>query len=279
MNEMIKVSWNKINTIKIWEEDYISLTDIAKEKNPEFPADVIKNWLRTKYTVQFLWLWEKMYNKNFKLVEYDQFKNEAWERSFVLSPKKWIETTNAIWVISKSWKYNGGTFAHKDIAFEFASWISAEFKLYLIKEFQRLKEIEQKKLTPEWNLNRVLSKINYRIHTDSIKENLIDWRITDKMKQWFKYADEADILNLALFWKTNKQWREETGITSKNKNIRDYATIDELLVLSNIEFLNSTLIEEWKEKQERFIILRKSASKQLLNIINNLSAKKIINNK
>ncbi len=275
MNEIIKVSWNKINTIKIWWEDYISLTDIAKEKNIEFPADIIKNWMRTKSTVSFLWLWEKLYNNNFKLVEYDQFKIQAWENSFVLSPKKWIETTNAIWLVSKSWRYDWWTFAHKDIAFEFASWISPEFKLYLIKEFQRLKEVEQRRLDPEWNVNRILSKVNYQLHTDSIKENLIDWKIIDKKLQWIKYADEADLLNVVIFWKTNKQWREESWISSKKKNIREYASIEELLVLSNIEYLNSKLINDWLEQKERFEILSKEASKQLENILKNRSIKKL----
>lgn len=273
MNEIIKVSWNKINTIKVLWEDYISLTDIAKEKNIEFPADVIKNWMRTKSTVKFLWLWERINNDNFKLVEYDQFKNEAWENAFVLSPKKWIETTNAIWLVSKAWRYDSWTFANKDIAFEFASWISAEFKLYLIKEFQRLKEIEERRLNPEWNVNRILSKVNYQIHTDSVKENLIEWKIHNKIEQWMKYANEADLLNVVVFWKTNKEWREESWITSKKKNIREYASIEELLVLSNSEYMNSKLIEQWLEQKERFNILLKDANKQLQKFLKNNSVK------
>jgi len=220
MNKIIKVYWNEISTIKFWLEDYISLTDIAKEKNPEFPADVIKNWMRTKSTVKFLWLWEKINNDIFKLVEFDQFKNQSWENSFVLTPKKWINITNAIWIISKSWRYNWWTFAHKDIAFEFASWISVEFKLYLIKEFQRLKEKEERKIDPSWEVNRLLSKVNYQIHTDSIKENLIEWKIINKIQKWAKYASEADMLNVVLFWKTNNEWREKTWIYSKKKNLR-----------------------------------------------------------
>jgi len=274
MSEILKVSWNKIRTLKANLEDFICLTDIAKEKNSEFPADVIKNWMRTKFTVQFLWLWEKMNNKSFKLVEFNQFKNQAGERAFVLSPKKWIDTTNAIWIVSKSWKY-WGTYAHKDIAFEFASWISVEFKLYLIKEFQRLKEIEQKRLEPEWNVNRILSKVNYRIHTDSIKENLIDWKIKNKIKQWLKYADEADMLNVAIFGKTNKIWREETWVKSKNKNIRDYANIHELLVLSNLEYLNSLMVEQWISEEKRFDKLCFEGSKQLHNLLKNKSVKKL----
>ena len=209
------------------------------------------------------------------MVEYDQFKNQAWWNAFVLSPKKWIDTTNAIWLTSKAWRYDSWTFAHKDIAFEFASWISPEFKLYLIKEFQRLKEIEERRLDPKWNLNRILSKVNYQIHTDSIKENLIDWKISNKKLQQYKYADEADMLNLAVFWKTNKSWREESWIISKNKNIREYASIEELLVLSNIEYLNSKLIETWLDQEKRFEILSKEAKKQLKNILKNKSIKRL----
>jgi hypothetical protein len=274
MSEILKVSWKKIRTLQVNWEDYICLTDIAKEKNSEFPADVIKNWMRTKFTVQFLWLWEKMNNEKFKLVEFHQFENQAWERAFVLSPKKWIEEVNAIWIISKSWN-NWWTYAHKDIAFEFASWISVEFKLYLIKEFQRLKEIEQKRLEPEWNVNRILSKVNYRIHTDAIKENLIDWKIESKIKQWIKYASEADMLNIAVFWKTNKIWREESWIISKKKNIREYANIHELLVLSNLEYLNSLMIEQWINEEDRFDKLCNEATKQLKNLLKNKSVKKL----
>jgi len=275
MNEIIKVSWNKISTIKVGWEDYISLTDIARTKNPDEPKDVVKNWMKNKNTLSFLWLWEQLNNEKFKGVEFDSFKNEAWYNAFVMSPKKWIEWTNAIWIVSKSWRYESGTFAHKDIAFEFASWVSSEFKLYLIKEFQRLKDIEQRRLDPEWNVNRVLSKVNYQIHTDSIKEHLIDWKIENKKLQWFKYADEADMLNVVLFWNTNKQWREESWVTSKKKNIRDYASIEELLVLSNLEFLNSRLVEQWLKQQERLEILSKEANKQLKNILKNKSVKKL----
>ncbi len=274
MSEILKVSWNTIRTLDVNGEDYICLTDIAKEKNPEFPADVIKNWIRTKFTIQFLWIWEQMNNNGFKLVEFHQFENHAGERSFVLSPKKWIDSVNAIWIISKSWN-NGGTYAHKDIAFEFASWISVEFKLYLIKEFQRLKEIEQKRLEPEWNVNRILSKVNYKLHTDAIKDNLIDWKIDNKVKQWIKYASEADMLNIAVFWKTNKIWREETWVNSKKKNIRDYANIHKLLVLSNLEYLNSLLIEQWVSEKERFNTLCNEANKQLQNLLSNKSVKNL----
>lgn len=276
MSEILKVSWNKIRTINVNWEDYICLTDIAKEKNNQEERFVIQNWMRKKSTIQFLWLWEQLYNENFNRVKFDTVKNQAWENAFTMTPKKWIEWVNSIWIISKSWRY-GGTYAHKDIAFEFASWISVEFKLYLIKEFQRLKEIEQKRLEPEWNFKRILSKVNYKIHTDSIKENLIDWIISNKLKQGIKYASEADMLNIAVFWKTNKMWREETWINYKNKNIRDYANIHELLVLSNLEYLNSLLIEQWVSEKERFEKLCSEANKQLQNLLKNKSVKKLWN--
>ena len=185
------------------EDDYISLTDIAKYKSDE-PNDVIRNWLRTRDTIEFLGLWEKMNNPDFKPVEFEGFRNEAGKNSFVLSPQKWIIATGAIGIVSKAGRY-GGTFAHKDIAFEFASWVSPEFKLYIIKDYQRLKGDENSKLSLEWNVNRVLSKLNYRIHTDSIKENLISNDLTNK-EIAFTYANEADVLNVALFGKTTREW-------------------------------------------------------------------------
>ena len=277
MAEIMKISWNVISIIKVLWEDYISLTDIARFKNIDEPKDVIKNWMRNKNVLEFLGLWEQLNNPNFKGVIFDSFKNEAWLNAFTMSPLKWIEGVRAIGIVSKSWRYNSWTFAHKDIAMEFASWISPEFKLYIIKEFQRLKDIEQKRLNPEWNVKRLISKINYKFHTDSIKENLIDWKIINKQKQYFKYADEADMVNMAVFWITNKEWREKTWITTKNKNIRDEATIEELVVLSNIEFLNAKLIETWIPINERFEMLRKEAMKQLQNLVNNKSVKKLKN--
>lgn len=180
------------------EEDYISLTDIARYKNPEFPADVVKNWLRVRSTIEFLGLWEQLNNPNFKLVEFDQFKTEAGSNSFVLTPQKWIKNTNAIGIRSKSGRYGGGTFAHKDIAFEFASWVSPEFKLYVIKDYQRLKQDESHKLALEWDVRRIIAKTNYRIHTDAIKYNLIPESLPQN-QQGFIYASEADVLNKALF--------------------------------------------------------------------------------
>lgn len=207
-------------------EDYISLTDIARYKDDSNTDDIIKNWLRNRNTVELLGFWETMYNPNFKPVEFDGFRKQAGLNSFVLTPKKWIESTNAIGIVSKSGRY-GGTFAHKDIALEFASWISIEFKLFIIKEFQRLKEDENSRLQLEWNLQRTISKINYRIHTDAIKENLIPSEITNKQSN-LVYANEADLLNVALFGLTAKEWRYTN--TDKNGNIRDYANLEQLVV-------------------------------------------------
>ena len=188
------------------DDDYINLTDIAKYINPEFPADVIKNWLRTRFTIDYLGAWEQLYNPNFKLVEFDQFKSEAGTNAFVLSPQKWIESTNAIGLISKSGR-GGGTYAHKDIAFEFASWISVEFKLYIIKDYQRLKADENSRISLDWNVKRILAKVNYRIHTDAIRDNLIPPELTPRQRS-FVYADEADLLNTALFGMTAAEWRK-----------------------------------------------------------------------
>ncbi len=232
MNNMakhkIRVQGTEITIFAKEQKDYLSLTDIAKYRNSTAPADVIKNWMRARSTIEFLGLWERLNNPTFKLVEFDGFKNDAGSNYFVLSPKKWIDTTNAIGIISKSGRY-GGTYAHQDIAFEFASWISAEFKLYLLKEFQRLKqaEVEQRKL--EWSVSRTLAKVNYLVHTDAIKENLIPENISNSIGKYI-YADEADLLNIALFGKTAKDWREENP--DLKGNIRDYATLEQLVVLS-----------------------------------------------
>jgi len=202
--------------------DYISLTDIAKKNNPDFPADVVKNWLRTRSIIEFLGLWEQINNTDFKLVEFDQFRAQAGTNSFVLIPQKWIEKTNAIGIISKSGRY-GGTYAHKDIALEFASWISPEFKLYIIKDYQRLKEEESKTKAISWNVKREPAKTNYRIYTEAIKENLVLPHLTEKQKSYL-YASEADIINTALFGVTAKQWREDN--LEAQGNIRDNATIE-----------------------------------------------------
>lgn len=239
-------------------DDYISLTDIARYKNPEFPADIVKNWMRMRNTIEFLGLWEELNNPEFKLVEFDQFKNDAGSNAFVLSPQKWIKSTNAIGMVSKSGRYGGGTFAHKDIAFEFASWISPEFKLYIIKDYQRLKEDESHRLALDWNVNRVLAKTNYRIHTDAIKETLIPPELP-KEQHRFVYADEADVLNVALFGMTAKQWRAANpGVKG---NIRDFATIEQLLVLVNLESMNALLLQQGKSQEERAQFLNQQAIK------------------
>jgi hypothetical protein len=218
----VSIRGTEVTVFTVNKEDYISLTDIAKYRNAETPADIVKNWLRSRSTIELLGLWEKLHNSDFKLVEFDQFKYEAGANSFVLSPKKWIESTNAIGLLSKSGRY-GGTFAHKDIAFEFASWVSVEFKLYLIKEFQRLKEKEQEQLG--WDIRRNLTKINYRIHTDAIKANLIPPELNAKQVN-LVYASEADVLNMALFGMTARQWRDANS--GEKGNVRDFANAAQL---------------------------------------------------
>ena len=245
--------------IHINKNDYLSLTDIARYKNSEAPADVFKNWLRRKDTIEFIGLWEKLNNPNFNVVEFDQFKNEAGHNYFTLSPKKWIDGVNAIGIISKAGKYNAGTYAHKDIALQFASWISPEINLYIIKEFQRLKANEQKQLG--WTVKRELAKINYRIHTDAIKDNIIIPLEITKEQASFVYASEADVLNVALFGMTAKQWREQNP--DKKGNMRDYAEVSQLVCLSNLENLNAYLIDNGISQQERLIELNKAAIRQM----------------
>ena len=242
----------------IGQDDYISLTDIARYRSDE-PKDVIKNWLRSKATIEFLGLWEELNNPNFKGVEFDSFRNEAGANTFTLSPQKWIDATNAIGIISRSGRY-GGTYAHKDIAFEFASWVSPEFKLYIIKDYQRLKSDEAHRLALDWNVKRLLSKANYKLHTEAIKQNLIPPEITAD-KQGFIYANEADVLNVALFGMTAAQWRKDNPEFSGN--MRDHATIEQLLVLANLENANAMYIEEGKSREERAILLNKLAISQL----------------
>lgn len=254
----------------IGKEDYISLTDIARYRSDE-PKDVVKNWLRSKSTIEFLGLWEKMNNPNFKGVEFDSFKNEAGSNTFTMSPQKWIKATNAIGIISKSGN-NGGTFAHKDIAFEFASWISPEFKLYIIKDYQRLKEDEAYRLSLDWNVKRLISKANYRIHTEAIKENLIPPDIS-KVRQGFIYASEADVLNVALFGQTAAEWRKANP--EAKGNMRDYATIEQLLVLANLESANAMFIENGIEQSERVIMLNQLAIKQLKTLSEAASIKRL----
>ena len=214
------------------EDDYISLTDIAKYSDPDNPRYIIQNWMRNRNTIDYLGLWEELNNPGFNRVEFDAVKMETGKNSFVMTPSKWVRATNAIGLVTKSGRYGGGTLAHKDIAFEFASWLSPEFKLYIIKDYQRLKGDESHRLALEWNVKRILASTNYRIHTDAIKENLIPPELP-KYQQGFVYADEADVLNVALFGKTAKQWRAENP--KRKGNMRDYATIEQLLVMTNME--------------------------------------------
>ena len=255
-----------------FKNDYISLTDIARYKNVHEPKDVVKNWLRVRDTIEFLGLWETIHNPNFKGVEFDSFRKEAGTNAFTLSPQRWIENTNAIGILSKSGR-GGGTFAHPDIAMEFASWISAEFKLYLIQDYKRLKSDENSKLSLGWNLNREISKINYKIHTDAIKEYLLKDLTNEQLS--YKYASEADMLNVALFNKRAKQWREENP--DLKGNMRDYASLNELLVLANMESYNAILIGKGMDQKERMIELRKLARTQLMSIekLNNTGIKSL----
>jgi len=245
-----------------FQNEFISLTDIARYKSDE-PNAVIQNWMRNRDVIEFLGLWEMLHNQDFKPLEFEGFKNEAGANAFTMSPQKWINATNAIGIVSKSGRYGGGTFAHYDIAMEFASWISAEFKLYIIKDYRRLKADENSRLSLNWNLNRELSKLNYKIHTSAIKENLILPELTQQQKS-FVYADEADLLNVAMFGKTAKEWRTENP--GKKGNIRDYATISQLLVLANLESYNAILINQNIEQGHRLELLRQTALKQLKTI-------------
>ena len=273
-NRKIDVKGNEVIIIKSKDEDYISITDIAKHKNPESTGLVISHWLSTRYTIEFMGLWEKMHNPDFNVTEFSNIRNESGSNGFVLSSKNWITNTNAIGIISKAGRY-GGTYAHKDIAFEFASWISAEFKLFLIKEFQRLKDEELKQLG--WDIRRNLTKINYRIHTDAIKANLIPENLS-KQKINFIYANEADVLNMALFGMTAKEWRDENP--EKDGNIRDYANVSQLVCLANLENLNAILIDEGISQPDRLKKLNDIAISQMKiligdKIVNNLNANQV----
>ncbi len=260
-----------ISVYSMNQQDYISLTDIAKYRNHEAPADIVKNWLRSRSTIEFLGLWEKLNNPDFKVVEFDHFRLEAGSNYFVLSPKKWIESTDAIGLTSKSGRY-GGTFGHQDIAFEFASWISAELKLYILKEFQRLKqeEIQQKRL--EWSISRTIAKVNYAIHTDAVKVHLIPDDISHSKKK-FIYADEADLINFALWGKTAQDWRNENP--NHIGNMRDNATLEQLVVLSNLESYNSELIKQKIPAEKRLVDLNRIAIEQIKVLIENKSIRKL----
>ena len=266
----MKVKNSLVRVIRIGKVDYISLTDLARYKNPIEPKDVIKNWLRAKTNIEFLALWEQMHNPNIKGVEIDTFKSEAGTHYFTMSPQRWIKETNAIGIISKSGN-NGGTYAHPDIAFEFASWISPEFNLYLITEFERLKQNESYQNKIDWSVRRELTKTNYRIHTDSIKENIVP-TLTESQKLYV-YANEADILNVALFGMTAREWKEDNP--DLDGNMRDYANILQLVILSNLENINAELINQGLPQKNRLERLNEIAKKQLEILKDSSGIKKI----
>ena len=265
----ITVQNTNISVINLNGEDYVSITDLARYKSDD-PTAVISNWMRNRNTVEYLGIWESLYNPHFNPLEFEGFRKEAGLNAFTLSPKKWIETTNAIGLISKSGRY-GGTYAHKDIAFKFASWISVEFELYIVKEFQRLKAEEQKNLG--WSAKRELSKINYHIHTDAIKHNLIPAEVT-KTQASIIYANEADVLNVALFGLTAKQWREANP--DLKGNIRDYASVNELICLSNMENLNALFIEQGMTQSDRLLKLNQIAIHQISILENDIKGRKLL---
>ena len=272
MKAEMNVNDNLVSIIRIKDIDYISLTDLARYKNPLEPKDVTKNRMRAKMNIEFLALWEQMHNPNLKGVEIDSFKAEAGTHFFTMSPQRWIKETNAIGIISKSGK-NAGTYAHPDIAFEFASWISPEFNLYLITEFERLKKDESYQKKINWSVRRELAKTNYRIHTDSIKENLIP-KLTESQKS-YAYASEADILNVALFGMTAKEWKDKNPNVSGN--MRYYANILQLVILSNLENVNAELINQEMEQSKRLERLNEIAKKQFQTLQNSKSIEKIEN--
>jgi hypothetical protein len=265
----IDVQGTEINIINIEEKDYISLTDMVR--NIENGLSLIEKWLRNKNTIEFLGIWEEMYNPDFNSPEFEGIKNMAGLNRFVLSVKQWVEKTGSKGIIAKAGRY-GGTYAHKDIAFEFASWVSPQFKLYLIKEFQRLKDEELKQLG--WDIRRNLTKINYKIHTDAIKQNLIPPELT-KVQAAFVYASEADVLNVALFGKTAKEWRDQNP--ENDGNIRDYADVSQLVCLANLETLNAHLIQQGVESGERLILLNKTAIDQMKILVADSNVKRFKN--
>lgn len=269
--EQIQVQGIAVSMREINGSDYISLTDIARYKDSERSDYILQNWLRLRSTIEFIGLWEQLHNPQFNSIEFDGFKNEAGSNSFSLTPKRWIEATRAVGLVSKAGRY-GGTYAHKDIAFEFASWVSAEFKLYLITEFQRLKEDESQRLKLEWNLQRTLAKINYQIHTDAIKENLIPPTLK-KAETGLVYASEADLLNKALYGLTAKEWRDKNP--KLEGNIRDHSTIEQLVVLSNLESLNAVLIQQGLNQADRLKQLNQIAITQMRSLIAHASHKKL----
>lgn len=267
----LKVKDTLVGIMRIGDVDYISLTDLARYKNPLTPGDVIIKWMSNKSSFDFYCLWEELSNPNFKLAESREFKNDSATQSFTMSPSRWIKETNAIGFVSKRGKYDGGTFAHPDIALEFASWVDTAFKLHLIKEFERLKQNESYQKKINWSVRRELVKTNYKIHTDSIKENLVP-TLTEKQKQYV-YANEADVLNVALFGMTAKEWRDNNS--DLDGNMRDYANILQLVILSNLENLNAEMIKQGIEQKERLQRLNEIAKKQYTILQGNNSIKKI----
>ena len=269
----IVVQENKIGIMRVGNINYISLTDLARYKDKERTDYIIQNWMRTTNTILFLGTWEHLKNPNFNSIEFDGFKNESGTNAFVMTPKKWITATNAIGIISKQGRYNSGTFAHPDIAFEFASWLSPEFKLYLITEFERLKTNEAYQYKVEWSATRLLSKVNYVIQTDAIKKSIVP-TLTEDQKQYV-YAEEADVLNVALFGMTAKEWKENNPELAKNGNIRDYTDLLHLIILNNLQNTNAVLIEEKVPQRERLIRLNNSARRQMEALKDNKSLKNL----
>lgn len=272
--DKIKANGQEISLFNSKNEDYISLTDIAKYKDAENPRFLIQNWLRSRSTIEFLGVWEDINNSDFNRIEFEAVKNQAGSNSFVLTPTKWIKTTNAIGITSKAGRY-GGTYAHKDIAFEFASWISPEFKLYIIQDYQRLKDQEKDPERLNWDIKRLISKSNYTIHTDAIQENLINSKLT-KQQIGITYATEADLLNVALFGMTAKEWKKINP--TKSGNQRDHATIEELIVLNNLQSRNAELISEGYTQQERLLKLNKLARSQMKTLLKSRTLKNSNNN-
>ena len=267
----ILVKENKIGILRVGNANYISLTDLAKYQNSSDPSFTVKNWLRRINTIDYIGLWEELHNLDFNLVEFDQIKTEYGKNSFAMSPTQWIKRTNAIGIVSKGGRYSIGTYAHPDIAFEFASWLSPEFKLYLITEFERLKtnEAYQKKI--DWQANRILSKLNYVVHTDAVKTYIVP-TLTEEQKK-FVYAEEAEVLNVALFGMTAKEWRESNPELAKNGNIRDYTDLLHLVILNNLQNTNAELIEEKVPQSERLVRLNNSARRQMEVLKDNKSIK------
>jgi len=257
----IIVKENKVGILRIGNVNYISLTDLARYQNSSDPSFTVKNWLRRINTIDYIGLWEEIHNQDFNLVEFDQIKTEYGRNSFAMSPTQWIKRTNAIGISSKGGRYSIGTFAHPDIAFEFASWLSPEFKLYLITEFERLKANEAYQEKIDWQANRILAKLNYVVHTDAVKAYIVP-TLTDAQKK-FVYAEEADVLNVALFGMTAKEWRESNPELAKNGNIRDYTDLLHLVILNNLENTNAELIEAKVPQNERLVRLNNSARRQM----------------